>query len=42
MSPRGRPRRTDVYARFEAADADVTRLGGLPSPVEAAGIWDDI
>jgi Fic/DOC family len=42
MSPRGRPRRADVYARFEAAAADLTRLGGLPSPVEAAGIWDDI
>jgi len=42
MSPRGRPRRADVYARFEAAAADLARLGGLPSPVEAAGIWDDI
>ena len=42
MSPRGRPRRADVYARFEAAATDLTRLGGLPSPVEAAGIWDDI
>jgi len=42
MSPRGRPRRADVYARFEAAATDLTRLGGLPSPAEAAGIWDDI
>ena len=42
MSPRGRPRRADVYARFEAAANDLTRLGGLPSPTEAAGIWDDI
>ena len=42
MPPRGRPRRADVYARFEAAAADLTRLGGLPSPIEAAGIWDDI
>ncbi len=42
MLPRGRPRRADVYARFEAAAADLARLGGLPSPVEAAGIWYDI
>lgn len=42
MATRGRPRRADVYARFEAAATDLTRLGGLPSPAEATGIWDDI
>ena len=42
MSPRGRPSRAEVYARFEAAANDLNRLGGLPSPSEAAGIWDDI
>lgn len=42
MSPRGRPSRTEVYARFESAANDLKRLGGLPSPTEAAGIWDDI
>jgi Fic family protein len=29
-------------ARFESAANDLKRLGGLPSPSEAAGIWDDI
>lgn len=42
MTPRGRPSRASVYARFEAAAEDLRRLGGLPTPVEAAGIWDDI
>ena len=42
MSPRGRPSRAEVYARFESAAHDLKRLGGLPSPAEAAGIWDDI
>lgn len=42
MEKRGRPSRASVYARFEAAAGDLRRLGGLPSPVEAAGIWDDI
>ena len=42
MSPRGRPSRAEVYARFESAANDLKRLGGLPSPSEAAGIWDDI
>ncbi len=42
MSPRGRPSRAEVYARFESAANDLKRLGGLPSPTEAAGIWDDI
>jgi hypothetical protein len=42
VSPRGRPSRSEVYARFESAAHDLKRLGGLPSPTEAAGIWDDI
>jgi cell filamentation protein, protein adenylyltransferase len=42
VSPRGRPSRAEVYARFESAANDLKRLGGLPSPSEAAGIWDDI
>lgn len=42
MSARGRPSRASVFARFEAAAEDLRRLGGLPSPVEASGIWDDI
>ena len=32
MSPRGRPRRADVYARFEAAATDLTRLGWSTVP----------
>jgi hypothetical protein len=31
-----------MYARFEVAASGLARLGGLPSPVEAAGILDDI
>ena len=42
MSPRGRPSRAEVFARFESAANDLRGLGGLPSPSEAAGIWDDI
>jgi len=42
VSPRGRPSRAEVYARFESAANDLKRLGGLPSPTEATGIWDDI
>ncbi|MEP6631009.1 MAG: Fic family protein [Lapillicoccus sp.] len=40
---RGRPSRATVYARLEAAIADVRdRLGGLPSPRESEAIWSDI
>ena len=40
---RGRPARATVYARLDAALADLrTRLGGLPSPKEAESIWSDI
>jgi len=41
--PRGRPSRQSVYARLEEAIADLnSRLGGLPSPVEAEDIWSDL
>ncbi len=40
---RGRPSRATVYARLEAAIADLRdRLGGLPSPKESEAIWSDI
>ena len=40
---RGRPSRATVYARLSAAIAELhDRLGGLPTPDEAAGIWSDI
>ena len=40
---RGRPRRTDVYRRLDAQVADLReRMGGLPAPEDAAGIWRDI
>jgi Fic family protein len=40
---RGRPSRASVYARLEAAIAELNeRMGGLPSPKEAEYIWSDI
>lgn len=43
MSPRGRPARADVYNRLDTQIEELwVRLGGLPSPLEAAGIWNDI
>lgn len=40
---RGRPSRQAVYGRLEEAIDDLrTRLGGLPSPVEAEAIWDEL
>lgn len=40
---RGRPSRSTVYARLEAAVHELqTRLGGLPSPKESETIWADI
>jgi Fic family protein len=43
MSERGRPPREVVYKRVEDAVEELrTRLGGLPSPAEAADIWTDI
>lgn len=43
MRRRGRPRREEVYERLETAVEELRgRLGGLPSPVEAADIWKDI
>lgn len=39
----GRPRRAEVYSRLDDAVTDLRdRLGGLPSPIEARAIWDDI
>lgn len=40
---RGRPPRADVYERLRLQIAELReRLGGLPSPVEADGIWRGI
>lgn len=40
---RGRPSRETVYRRLEASVAQLhARLGGLPTPDEARGIWSDI
>ena len=42
-SRRGRPPRRLVYQRLEEAIADLReRMGGLPSPTEAEGIWTSI
>lgn len=40
---RGRPSRTTIYDRLDAALIELReRLGGLPSPDEAKAIWSDI
>lgn len=40
---RGRPSRSTVYARLDAALIELReRLGGLPSPTESEAIWSDI
>ena len=40
---RGRPSRLELYRRLRADVADLrARLGGLPTPLEAAGIWRGI
>jgi len=42
-TPRGRPTREAVHARLAFMVQELkTRLGGLPSPDEAGGIWTDI
>ena len=39
----GRPSREQVYRRLNDAVAELRdRLGGLPSPLEAEGIWKNI
>jgi hypothetical protein len=39
----GRPTRTEIYARLDRQIDELrTRLGGLPSPAEAADIWKGI
>lgn len=42
-SPRGRPSRADVYERLKVQIDELReRLGGLPAPDEAEGIWRGI
>lgn len=41
-APRGRPSRAAVYQRFATAIDDLARNGGLPTPVEAKQLWDDV
>ena len=40
--PGGRPSRTTIFARFATALDELLQYGGLPTPAEATGIWDDI
>lgn len=41
--PRGRPPRDEVYERLDTQIAELwQRMGGLPSPAEAADVWDGI
>ncbi|MGO8771627.1 MAG: Fic family protein [Mycobacterium sp.] len=43
MAARGRPARSEVYNRLDTQISELgNRLGGLPSPLEAAGIWKGI
>ncbi len=40
---RGRPSREEVYSRLDTQILELwTRLGGLPSPLEARDVWDGI
>lgn len=39
---RGRPPRAAIYQRFATAIEDLRRYGGLPTPVEAKQLWDDV
>ncbi len=39
---RGRPRRASLYAMVDQSLADLARIGGLPHPTEAEGIWAGI
>ena len=39
---RGRPSRTAVYQRFATAIDELGKYGGLPTPVEAKQLWDDV
>ena len=40
---RGRPRRADLYRRLDVQIEELReRMGGLPTPVEAADSWRDI
>jgi hypothetical protein len=38
---RGRASRKAIYARFVATIESLARYGGLPTPDEARGLWDD-
>ena len=43
MVARGRPSRAQVYARLDEAVQDLyLRMGGLPLPAEADGVWDSL
>lgn len=39
---RGRPSRIAVYQRFATAIDELGRYGGLPTPIEAKRLWDDV
>ena len=41
-APRGRPSRAAVFQRFASAIDELGRYGGLPTPVEAKQLWDDV
>jgi Fic family protein len=41
-TPRGRPSRIAVYQRFATAIDELGKYGGLPTPVEAKQLWDDV
>lgn len=43
LAGQGRPPQSEIYLRLDTQIAELWhRLGGLPSPTEAEGIWEDI
>jgi Fic family protein len=42
VAQRGRPSRQTIFERFESALEELRRFGGLPTPSEASGIWEDL
>jgi Fic family protein len=41
-SSRGRPSRAALFQRFSTAIDELARFGGLPTPVEAKQLWNDV
>jgi hypothetical protein len=42
IETRGRLSRNEIYVRLDEGLAEIRRMGGLPTPLEAEDIWGDI